>query len=136
PEGSAFQAEPVMDAIERGVTVRPPQRGVDYTAFVDMSGGSSDDAVLAIGHRDSQGRAVLDCLVDQGQRPPFDPNAAVERFVRTLRGYRITRVTGDAYAGETFKAQFERGHITYCPSEHTKSDIYDAVEPILNAHRI
>ncbi len=33
-----------------------------YAAFVDMSGGSNDDAVLGIAHRDADGCAVLDCL--------------------------------------------------------------------------
>jgi hypothetical protein len=47
--------------------------GVQYVAFVNMSGGSYVDAVLAIAHRDADGRAVLDRLIDQGQRPPFDP---------------------------------------------------------------
>ena len=65
------------------------------SAFVDMSGGSSDDAVLSIGHRDADGRAVLDLLMDQGQRPPFDPNKAVERFVRPLREYGVSRAVGD-----------------------------------------
>jgi hypothetical protein len=48
PEGSAFTAEKVMEAIERGVKLRPPQPGVEYVGFCDMSGGSNDDAVLAI----------------------------------------------------------------------------------------
>jgi hypothetical protein len=65
-----------------------------------MSGGSSDDAVLAIGHRDVDGRVILDALQDQGARPPFDPNAAVLRFVATLQQYRVSRVAGDKYAGE------------------------------------
>ena len=39
PEGSAFQPEPVMDAISRGVVARMPEAGFRYFAFVDMSGG-------------------------------------------------------------------------------------------------
>jgi hypothetical protein len=35
-----------------------------YHAFVDMSGGSNDEAVLRIAHRDEQtGRTVLDRLI-------------------------------------------------------------------------
>jgi hypothetical protein len=51
PDGSAFQPEPIMDAVERGVVRRPYDSGIQYTAFVDMSGGSSDDACLAIEDR-------------------------------------------------------------------------------------
>jgi len=59
-----------------------------------MSGGSSDDATLAIGH--SEGRRVV---LDQGQRPPFDPRVAVKRFAQVLREYGMSAVAGDAYAG-------------------------------------
>lgn len=132
PEGSAFQPEPVFDAIARGVMVRVPQLGIVYVGFVDMSGGSNDDAVLAIAHRDADGRAVLDTVIDQGQRPPFDPNKAVGRFVRVLHDYRVTRVTGDRYAGLTFSSQFTTQGITYDVAEHTTSELYEALEPRLN----
>ncbi|HKW00737.1 MAG TPA: hypothetical protein VJN96_12990 [Vicinamibacterales bacterium] len=133
PEGSAFQPEPVMDAIARGVSVRLPERGTSYTAFVDMSGGSSDDAVLAIGHADTEGRAVLDLVQDQGAAVPFNPNKAVERFVRTLKEYGLRRVTGDRYAGETFRAQFAEAGIGYSVAPESKSALYEALEPVLNA---
>jgi hypothetical protein len=136
PEGSAFQPEPVFDAIARGVTVREPEPGIKYVAFVDMSGGSHDDAVLGIAHRDADGRAVLDTVVDQGQHPPFDPNKTVERFVRVLRDYRVSRVTGDRYAGLTFASQFTANAIAYDVAKHTTSELYEALEPRLNSHRV
>jgi hypothetical protein len=136
PEGSAFQPEPVMDAIERGVSVRRPEPGIAYVAFVDMSGGSSDDAVLAVGHQDRASRVVVDRVVDQGARPPFDPRLAVERFVAVLRAYRVSTVTGDAYAGETFRADFERHGIAYDVSDRTKSELFEALEPLLNGRRV
>jgi hypothetical protein len=113
PEGSAFQAEPVMDAIARGVTVRTPQAGVRYAGFVDMSGGSNDDAVLAIAHQDVDGKVILDTVLNQGPPPPFDPRHAVTRFVAVLREYRCSSVTGDRYAGETFRCDFENAGIAY-----------------------
>ncbi len=136
PEGSAFQPEPVMDAIERGTAARVPQAGVSYSAFVDMSGGSSDDAVLAIGHVDADRRALLDLVIDQGPRPPFDPNEAVKRFVAALKPYRVRRVVGDRYAGRTFAAQFESAGIEYAVSERSASENYEALEPLLNGHRV
>src|SRR5262245_55753828 len=101
-----------------------------------MSGGTSDDAVLAIAHKDADGRGVLDCVVDQGPRPPFDPRLAVERFVSVLRGYGISRVVGDKYAGEVFVADFERHRIAYQVCDKTKSQLYEAFEPLLNGHRV
>ena len=133
PEGSAFQPEPVMNAIARGVAARFPEPGIAYVAFVDMSGGSHDSAVLGIAHRDGDGRAVLDRLVDQGQAPPFDPRLAVTRFVTVLQEFRIAAVTGDKYAGETFKCDFENAGIVYRVSDRTRSELYEALEPVLNA---
>jgi hypothetical protein len=136
PEGSAFAPEPVMDAIDRGVRSRPREAGVAYAAFVDMSGGSSDDAYLGIGYSDAAGRKVLAVAMDQGQRAPFDPNKAVDRFVTVLRAYGITRVTGDKYAGTTFQHQFESAGITYLPCDRSKSELYEALEPELNGRRV
>ncbi len=136
PHGSAFQADPIMSAVDRRIAVRPPEPGLEYRAFVDMSGGSNDDAVVAIGHRDSEGRAVLDRILNQGPAPPFDPNKAVERFVAALKEYRCASVTGDRYAGETFRRQFEERGITYRLTEMTASQLYEALEPALNGHRV
>jgi hypothetical protein len=55
PEGSAFSIESLDRAITRGVSVVSREPGRKYHAFVDTSGGSSDDAVLAIGYRDDAG---------------------------------------------------------------------------------
>lgn len=133
PEGSAFQPEPVMTAIARGIASRLPERGRQYVAFVDMSGGSSDSAVLAIAYRDEDGRAVLARIVDQGAPIPFDPNKAVTRFVGVLKEFGLSSLTMDAYAGLTFKSQFESADFTSHVSERSKGEIYDAFEPLLNA---
>lgn len=136
PEGSAFTAEMVMGSIDRGVRVRPYVPGRAYFGFVDMSGGSSDDAVLAIAHKDPDGRAVLDRIVDQGQRPPFDPRKAVTRFAEVLKEYHVASVTGDRYAGETFRAAFKEEGITYKVSSLTKHELYEALEPRLNGSQV
>ncbi len=136
PEGSAFSVENVMSAVDRTRGERRPEPGVEYHAFVDMSGGSSDDAVLAIGYQDPDGRAVVCRVMNQGQPPPFDPRLAVERFAGTLKSYSIRTVTGDAYAGQTFLAAFERQGISYQVSSLSKSKLYEALEPALNSHRV
>jgi hypothetical protein len=136
PEGSAFQVEPVLDAIERGVRQREPEPGLTYVAFVDMSGGSNDDAVLAIAHRAADQRIVLDLVLDQGPPPPFDPRMAVHRFAGALRRYNIRRVHGDPYAGETFRADFQRDGITYQVVKESPSELYEALEPPLNGRTV
>jgi len=101
-----------------------------------MSGGSSDDAVLAISHEDASGRVVLDRVLNQGQPPPFDPRRAVERFVAVLREYRVASVIGDKYGGETFTFDFQNAGISYRVSEQTKSELYEALEPLLNGGKV
>jgi hypothetical protein len=101
-----------------------------------MSGGSIDDPTLGIAHRDQDGRLILDRVVDQGQRPPFDPRKAVDRFVAVLKEYELRSVTGDRYAGETFRQDFQSKGIAYRLSELTKSEIYEECEPLLTGGQL
>ena len=64
PDGAAFSGEHVMAAIVENRMGLPPVEGHVYVAFVDMSGGSNDDAVLAIAHKEGN-RYVLDLIVSQ-----------------------------------------------------------------------
>jgi hypothetical protein len=136
PDGAAFSAHAVMNAIVAKRHRLEPEAGVSYAAFVDMSGGSSDDAVLAIAHRDPESkRAVLDLLEAQTGRPPFNPRDAVRKFAGLLSQYGLSRVTGDDYAGQTFRRDFEAASIAYSIAP-SKSYLYDALEPKLNAGEI
>jgi hypothetical protein len=132
PTGAFFDQGKVMAAIVVGRTVLPYQDGRKYWAFVDMAGGSADDAVLAIGH-DENGRVVLDIIVKQAGEPPFNPRMAVQKFVQVLRSYRLSRVTGDNFAGRTFAVDFEADGITYNVCSRPKTELYEALEPLLNA---
>lgn len=137
PDGAAFSGEHVMAAIVEGRKRLPPVAQQSYHAFVDMSGGSNDDAVLAIAHWDDKtDRAVLDLCVAQTGQPPFNPRHAVRKFAGILEEYHVSRVTGDAYAGETFRSDFSDLGVTYYVSELHKHDIYDALEPKLNAGEV
>jgi len=136
PEGSAFTAEVIFDAMTRGVRVRQPERGIIYQAFVDMSGGSHDDACLGIAYRDDEGRAVLAHLINQGQACPFDPRKSVDRFAAVCKSYGIHTVVGDKYAGETFIHDFLRHNIQYEVCALPASQLYERIEPHLNAREI
>jgi hypothetical protein len=137
PEGAFFSAERILAAVVDGRKSLPAAPGVQYVAYVDMSGGSSDDATLAIAHRDTAtGLVVLDLVVNQGPPPPFDPRGAVKKFAGILKTYRLATVTGDAYAGQTFRLDFEREGIAYEVANGTTSDHYEALEPRINAGEI
>jgi len=136
PDGAALSAEKVLAAVVTGRKSLPRVPGTRYVAYVDMSGGSNDDATLAIAHCTEAGVHVLDVIVNQGGRPPFDPRAAVTKFAGIVRTYGLPKVTGDAYAGQTFRLDFEREGISYTVATGTTSDHYEALEPHLNAGEV
>jgi hypothetical protein len=135
-DGGFFDGDVIAKAVVPGLKQLPPRPTErSYTAFVDMSGGSSDDACLAIAHA-SRRRAVLDLVISQDGGIPFDPRMAVRKFARALREYGQSHVTGDAYAGEIFKRAFAEQGIGYRVSKHSKTEIYELFEPRVNAGEV
>lgn len=135
PDGAAFSGEHVMAAIVAGRKHLSPRSGVHYSAFVDMSGGSSDDAVLCIAHEDG-GRSIMDLIEGQSGGVPFNPRVAIKKFVYLLKEYGLRKVVGDAYAGQTFRADFSDAGITYEVASLPKSEMYEELEPKLNAGEV
>lgn len=134
PDGTYFDAEKVLDATIEGRTVLKPNKEINYTAFCDMSGGSSDDATLAIAHYDLiKEKIILDLITSQTGLPPFNPRHAVKKFAKLLKKYNVYSVTGDRFAGRTFRQDFQDEGISYNLSELTCSQYYEAFEPILNS---
>lgn len=111
----------------------PPVEGITYRAFVDPSGGSADAFTMAIAHT-VEGVAVLDAVRER--RPPFPPDDVVSEYAALLRSYRITKVTGDRYAGEWPRERFAVHGIHYDPSARPKSDLYLALLPLINSKRV
>lgn len=136
PDGAFLDADKVQECIVLGRTNLPPQADTNYMGFVDMSGGSSDDAVLAIAHRDPGGRVVLDLVEKQAGQPPFNPRAAVRKFAGLLKQYGCYRVTGDAYAGLVFVNDFADHNIAYARCGVAKTVLYEAFEPVVNAANV
>jgi hypothetical protein len=129
----AFMTLEVIQAcVSEGITERPPEAGIQYRAFVDPSGGSSDSMTLAIGHTEGE-MAVLDALRER--RPPFSPESVVDEFCATLKAYGISQVTGDRYGGEWPREQFRKRGVAYQLSDHTRSEIYLDLLPVLNSQR-
>jgi hypothetical protein len=137
PDGAAFNADSVMAAIITGRKRLPREDGISYVGYVDMSGGSLDDAVLAIAHYDKQRKvSVLDSIMSQAGGVPFNPRDAVRKFVVELKAYGLSKVTGDAYAGQTFRADFAAENITYIVCDRSTSANYEEFEPRLNAGEV
>lgn len=131
--GAFLDPDSVLNAIVTSRKTLPPIRGVAYGGFVDMSGGSSDDACLSIAHKEDDGRRIVDLVEAQAGGVPFNPRDAVRKFSGILKAYGLHRVYGDKYAGQTFRCDFEAQGISYMVCPLTKSDLYEAFEPRLNA---
>ena len=104
-----------------------------YRAFTDPSGGSDDSFALAISHK-SEDRIIIDAIREA--RPPFSPDAVVDDFAALLKSYRVSRVTGDRYAGEFPRELFRKHGIAYDLDKQTKSELFLDLLPLLNSGRI
>jgi hypothetical protein len=135
PSGAFFEQGSVLTAIVPGRRTLPAVPGRKEWAFVDMSGGSSDDAVLSCGYEEG-GRAIVSLVMKQAGGVPFNPREAVARFAAVLRERHISSVTGDAYAGQTFRQDFEERGISYRVSSLSKTELYENLEPALNAGEV
>jgi hypothetical protein len=135
PNGAAFSGEHVMASIVGGRRSLPHDPARRYVAFVDMSGGSNDDAALAVAHKEGA-CLVLDVVASQSGAPPFNPRRAVAKFAAILKEYHCARVTGDAYGGQTFRRDFEERGVRYEVIDKSASDIYEDFEPLLTASEV
>jgi hypothetical protein len=134
--GAFLDQAKVLEAVEVGCKVRHCEDGIKHHAFCDMSGGSSDDACLAIAEAAEDGVAVLDLIVKQAGAAPFNPRVAVQKFCDILHEWGISSVTGDNYAGSTFAHDFEERGISYIKSRLDTTEIYESFEPRLNAGEV
>ena len=60
----------------------------------------------------------------------------VDDFAALLKTYRVSRVTGDRYAGEFPRELFRRHGIAYDLAKQTKSELFRDLLPLLNSGRI
>jgi hypothetical protein len=125
---SAFVTREAVDAcISPDVFERSRVQSVNYAAFCDPSGGSSDSMTLAIGHSQlsedkKRSISVLDAVREI--RAPFNPDEAVADFATLLKTYGVRNVRGDRYAGEWVVSAFKKVGIEYRSSDLNKSEIY------------
>jgi len=99
----------------------------------DLSGGRSDDAALAIGHRN--GRTVIIDLLHR-YKAPFNPHRIVSEMANELKRYSLKQVTGDNYAADFVAQAFEGCGIGYMKAEKPKSTLYAELLPRLCSKEI
>jgi hypothetical protein len=99
-----------------------------YIAFADPGGGGKDEYTLAVGHREGE-RLVVDLV--HGRKG--NPAAITADYAEILKRYRITRVSGDRYAGAWVPTEFQRHDITYESAPGSRSELYSSLAPALNS---
>ena len=117
---------------------RPFIKGIDYSAFIDSAGGTSeagmgDSFCLAIGHNTVDGKATLDVLREK--RPPFNPEQVIEEYAALLKSYGIRTAKADAWARGFVLSGFQKHGIEVKKSERDRSAIYLDLLPYLNSLR-
>jgi hypothetical protein len=128
-----FVPHEVVQACVGGHVEMAPLSTNRYSAFVDPSGGSADSFTMAVSRRDGE-RIVIDATREV--RPPFSPEAVIDDFASLLKTYRVSKVTGDRYAGEFPRELFRKRGISYDCAEKPKSDLFRDLLPLLNSGRI
>jgi hypothetical protein len=128
---AAFVSQEAVDAVTMwGRHELPPQAGVDYIAFADPGGGLVDSMTLAIVHL--EGDIPVHDLV-AAVVPPFNPGEVVAEFAAILRRYGISKVVGDAYAGNWPTERFAENGIDYVKSDRDKSSIFRDFLPLVTS---
>ena len=125
-----FVAIEIVEACTGDYREMLPAANNFYRAFTDPSGGSDDSFALAISHK-SNDRIIIDAIREA--RPPFSPDAVVDDFAALLKSYRVSRVTGDRYAGEFPRELFRKHGIAYDLAKQTKSELFRDLLPLLNS---
>ena len=130
---SFISRELVEAAVDNGVTVRPPVRGVAYKAFADPSGGVHDSFTAAIAHKDGD-VAVLDALIEIAA--PFNPASTTAMVAATLKQYGCHVCVGDRYGAQWVVDAFAQNGIRYDHSEKDRSGIYLEALPLFSSGRV
>jgi hypothetical protein len=130
---SFLDDELIDSAIEHGrpLELPPMPYPAFYKAFTDASGGSGHDAyTVAIAHREGNERLCIDCVRGTKTGVKFDPQVVTKEYAELLKEYRISSVTGDAYAAEWTAAAWQKEGISYLRADKPKSQIYIETLPL------
>jgi hypothetical protein len=131
--GGWLPSEVIEAAVDKGITVRAPQKAFRYVSFCDPSGGARDSFTCAIAHMDKD-VAVLDNLLEV--KAPFNPTEATTTIAALLKQYGLKSTTGDRYAAAWVVDAFMRCGIDYKHSERDRSTIYLDIMAAFNSGRI
>jgi hypothetical protein len=119
--------EAVEACIREGALERPYSPHHNYVAYTDLSGGSSDSATIAIGHREDR-TAVIDAIREV--RPPFSREATIGEFAELLKTYGLQRT---ADGGLWPRERWAVHGIGYEVADKPKSQLYLSLVSAVNS---
>ena len=124
--------EIIESNVKKGRLELLPRTGINYFGFVDVSGGRSDDAALAIGHRDK--KIIVDYL--KKYKPPHSPYDVIADMSEQLKRFKISRVVGDLYGAQFVVQAFRNNGLAYEKSKLNKSQLYLELLPSICSNSI
>jgi hypothetical protein len=131
--GGYASVELIETAVDRGVTVRPPSKGLRYVSFCDPSGGARDSFTCAVAHAEGS-VAILDALIEI--KAPHNPVAATEEVSAVLKSYGLSATTSDRYAAGFAVDAFAANGIKLRHSERDRSALYLECLPLFTSGRV
>lgn len=126
-------AEVVDSVVVKGRSELMFHSKINYAGFVDVSGGRSDSATIAIAHKDTD-KIVMDFMKEY--RAPFNPQTVIADMADNLRRFKLNSVVGDNYSAEFVAQEFQRNGISYNKSQKNKNELYLELLPRLCSGQI
>jgi hypothetical protein len=128
----------LKQAVDEGITERPPSPQFEYVAFCDAASGiatsgDGDRFAIAIGHREGD-VVVIDCC--RRWMPPFNATEVTGEVAAIARAYRCDEVISDGFSSGYLRAELLRHGVGHRISEFNKSELYLSSLPMLTSCRI
>ena len=78
---------------------------------------------------------VVDAIIER--QPPFrSKSETLKDFAKVLKEYKVVKVVGDRFAGNFPAEAFSKSGVTFEATDHSKSQIYKAVLPLITSGRV
>jgi hypothetical protein len=131
---SFLSFELIQGAVVQGRGQIPWSEGIQYTCFIDPSGGRQDSFTLGIAHYGKNGKSIIDVLLET--KSPFKPDSVVYEYSDVLKNYKISRIYSDRYAEPWVSSYFEKEGIILENSGMNTNEMYLNFLPLLTSSSV
>ena len=109
----------------------PPDHKHRYEAFVDPTGGGSDEFTLAIGHIEDKVKVVDLVLARRGV-----PAEITAGYAEVIKRYKCSNVYSDRYAGSWPADEFKKHGISLKQAHGPRTELYLAALPAILSQQV